>query len=38
MPRRDGPENLRILKALLLSFQPLRHAVEFFGSQPAKMN
>ena len=37
-PRRDGPENLRILKRQLLRFLPLRHAVEFLGSQPAEMN
>ena len=38
MPRRDSPENLRILKRQQLSFLPLRRAVEFFGSRPAEMN
>ena len=37
MPRRDGPENLRILK-VYLSFLPLTRAVEFFGSRQAEMN
>ena len=35
MARREGPENLRILKEKL-SFLPLKVAVEFFGSRPAK--
>ena len=47
MPRRDGPENLMILKRrhldirplkTELNFLPLRHAVEFFGSRAAEMN
>ena len=38
IPRRDGPENLRILKRRQLSFLPLGHAVEFFGSRPTEMN
>ena len=38
MPRRDGPENLGILKRRQLSFLPLRHAVKFFRSRPAEMN
>ena len=47
IPRRDGPENLRILKRRQLrirplkaglGFLPLRHAVEFFGSRLAEMN
>ena len=36
MPRRNGPENLRILKRQL-SFLLLRHAVEFFGSLLAEI-
>ena len=33
MPRRDGPENLRILKRQVVEFS----AVEFFGSLPAEI-
>ena len=45
MSRRDGPENLRILKRRQLGIRPLkeewgfqllRH--EFFGSRPVEMN
>ena len=38
MPRRCGPEILRILKRSQLSFLPLRREVKFFGSRPAEMN
>ena len=47
MPRRDGPENLRILKWRQLGIRPLKDVVEFstvgivvkfFGSRPADIN
>ena len=38
MPRRDGPDNLKILKRQQFGFLPLRRAVEFFGYRLAEMN
>ena len=47
MSRRDGPENLRILKRRQLGIRPLRRGlgflplkreVQFFGSRPTEMN